>query len=842
MLTLGVPKVAIEAIADEVGADIVGRIELTGDYQFRFREVQTMDSLEEISEYLYGYPYIKYISLNTVAGVDIDYGSNDTVHSDGLTYERKYYYDSNNEYVYSYVTAKTQVESWNEASPSGDNWNLEKLHVPSAWDLVGVTQPVKVGVYDSYFSDVVIDNTIELHYNSILYNDNSYDNTNEEKFSDYAHGNNVAGITGARHNNLCGITGVATNVQLYGYSFAQNKDDNTIMGAKVGLTSLIGNQVKVINMSVGYSDTALIYGASHGNANAIKRIDDDADIMEAHLKTLLDQGYDFVIVQAAGNTRNDEFIKCNDPNHKYGYHVYEPNVDDASKKESGGTVAQYRYFMCNIKDSVVNDHIIVVGASGHYTNSYTNFTNLGDRVDVYAPGANILSLAPTDLDLSAVSSNNPIKGYSIMDGTSQATPHISGIAALMYQVKPSISAYSVKTIICDPANQVAVVTDNTRNNNTAVPMPDASICVQKAINIMDTTSFDVDWPMGVVAGKVIEHGTNSNEIANVSIQAIWNNTGDYNVCRDMYARNFKTDANGEFAASLPYGTYDILFFVEDGVDNYLPVVVKNVVINPNETTYIETIKMSKWTAQLYGNVKGIVKDAITGEEVSGATVKLRAGWDKTSGAYVTKLGGKARSATSDYDGTFSVSAPIGAYTAEIVKDGYITGYMNVVATAFAATDTGYDFSMSLSPVLPDDEYRIILTWGAVPRDLDSHLTYYKNGVQQFHVYYDSKTASMNGEVVAKLDLDDTSSYGPETVTITVSEDLLKDGELRYSVHNCSGGYTYLSESEATVNIYKGNEHLKTYHVTQNQSALVWHVFNLSSNGLEMKNVYDNSIN
>lgn len=258
-------------------------------------------------------------------------------------------------------------------------------------------------------------------------------------------------------------------------------------------------------------------------------------------------------------------------------------------------------------------------------------------------------------------------------------------------------------------------------------MPDASICVQKAKNIIDTTAFDVDWPMGTLSGSVTNVEKNEH-INNVSIQAIWNNTGDYNVCPDMYAKNFITDTEGAYSVPLPAGVYDILFYVNDGTRNYLPVVIKDVHIEPNETTYLENIKMTAWIANTSGSVKGIVKDAITGKDVSGATIKLRAGWNNTSGAYVTTLTKKTRSATSDTDGTFSISAPIGAYTAEIVKDGYITGYMNVVSTGSSTAISGYDFSMSLSPVLPDDEYRIVLTWGAVPRDLDSHLTYYKNGV------------------------------------------------------------------------------------------------------------------
>ena len=49
---------------------------------------------------------------------------------------------------------------------------------------------------------------------------------------------------------------------------------------------------------------------------------------------------------------------------------------------------------------------------------------------------------------------------------------------------------------------------------------------------------------------------------------------------------------------------------------------------------------------------------------------------------------------------------VGAYTAEISKDGYITAYVNIVSSP----NTSVHFS-TITPVLADNEYRIILTWG-----------------------------------------------------------------------------------------------------------------------------------
>lgn len=71
----------------------------------------------------------------------------------------------------------------------------------------------------------------------------------------------------------------------------------------------------------------------------------------------------------------------------------------------------------------------------------------------------------------------------------------------------------------------------------------------------------------------------------------------------------------------------------------------------------------------------------------------------------------------------------------------------------------------ITPVLSDDEYRIVLTWSSTPSDLDSHLSGPLSTGERFHVYYSDMSAFDNGETVATLDLDDTSSYGPETITL-----------------------------------------------------------------------------
>jgi hypothetical protein len=85
-----------------------------------------------------------------------------------------------------------------------------------------------------------------------------------------------------------------------------------------------------------------------------------------------------------------------------------------------------------------------------------------------------------------------------------------------------------------------------------------------------------------------------------------------------------------------------------------------------------------------------------------------------------------------------------------------------------------------------------LTWGERPSDLDSHL-FTPNG---FEVFFSSQ-GSLIAAPFASLDVDDTSSFGPEVVTVSQ----LMVGTYKYSVRNFSGQSNgFFSTSPARVEL------------------------------------------
>lgn len=164
---------------------------------------------------------------------------------------------------------------WTENNPEGNNWGLEAIHAESAWqyqDKLSRTSEgkaaIKVGISDAGFDM----NHEDLRLTSIT-----------SDVTEHYHGTHVAGTIGGIGNNGTGVTGVLWNA-------------DTIVKSQMGtsyVVELIQNGAKVVNCSWGLRFPSEASGRSGGieAANAMAK--------------LLDQGYDFLVVQSAGNSTLD---------------------------------------------------------------------------------------------------------------------------------------------------------------------------------------------------------------------------------------------------------------------------------------------------------------------------------------------------------------------------------------------------------------------------------------------------------------------------------------------------------------------------------------------------------
>jgi len=204
---------------------------------------------------------------------------------------------------------------------------------------------------------------------------------------DPTHGTHVSGIIAAVRNNGIGINGVADDVQIMAIRAVPDGDerDKDIANA---IRYAADHGAKVINMSFG------------------KPYSQDKKAVDEAVKYALKK--DVLLVQAAGNENEDIDTTANFPNRHF-----------LNGKEAGAW--------------------IVVGASGAHPDSTlkASFSNYGKTaVDVFAPGVQIYSSIPGSK-------------YAYFDGTSMASPVVAGLAALIREYHPKLSAMQVKQIILE---------------------------------------------------------------------------------------------------------------------------------------------------------------------------------------------------------------------------------------------------------------------------------------------------------------------------------------------------------------------------------------------------------
>jgi hypothetical protein len=137
---------------------------------------------------------------------------------------------------------------------------------------------------------------------------------------------------------------------------------------------------------------------------------------------------------------------------------------------------------------------------------------------------------------------------------------------------------------------------------------------------------------------------------------------------------------------------------------------------------------------------------------------------------------------------------------------------------------GQACSLGISPYL-----RITLRWGVGPLDLDAHFTGPTTPGPRFHCYYFNKL--INSGTICSLSLDDVSSFGPETITLTQQI----SGVYRFSIHDYSGRSlnpsSNLGNSQATVEICAPGGGVWRMYSVPNLPGTLWTVFELSGTTL-----------
>lgn len=319
--------------------------------------------------------------------------------------------------------------------------------------------------------------------------------------------------------------------------------------------------------------------------------------------------------------------------------------------------------------------------------------------------------------------------------------------------------------------------------------------------------------MGTLSGKVCKASDRSTPIGNASIAVYKGN--------DL-VKTVTASASGNYSLSLPeYDSYRIEISAPGYISfsSFAKVIFKT-------NTYTETFLMVEGTEDMTGTATGTISDALTGKGVEGVGLIIRKGWNNHS------YGDPVGSSLTDANGVYSVTLPLGNYTLCTYKEGYIAGMVNIVVQE-GTTDSQ---NGTITPVISGSSYRIVLAWGENPRDLDSHVEGPLSNGNGFHVYYSHKSQYDGDIEVCNLDVDNTTSYGPETITLNP----VASGTYYYYIYRFAGSGTVAS-SGAKIIVYQGENKLAEFNVPTDQgSGDYWNVFAIKDGQLIIQNTITSS--
>lgn len=214
------------------------------------------------------------------------------------------------------------------------------------------------------------------------------------------HGTHVAGIIGARGNNGIGISGISQTVSIIAMKIADSS------GALVGDLAAMA---KLVELKQNYGVNIVAANASYGGPTASQAERDAISLLNSA---------GILLVAAAGNSSS--------------------NTDGGRRNYPSGFDAP---------------NIIGVAATGN-NDSLAYYSSYGKTsIDVAAPGG----AQSSSNDPRGILSTLPNNTYGFYQGTSMATPYVTGLAALLKAAKPVATATEIRTAILNGVDKVAAL-------------------------------------------------------------------------------------------------------------------------------------------------------------------------------------------------------------------------------------------------------------------------------------------------------------------------------------------------------------------------------------------------
>lgn len=271
-----------------------------------------------------------------------------------------------------------------------DQWGLTTMGAQGAWDLETGASTVLIGIIDSGISMAATGGLDHPDLNSSRYTlgTDFVDGGTPRDLN--GHGTHVVGIAAAEGNNSEGVAGMN-------------------WGSPVHICRTLD---------------------AGGNGSSA----DFADAVEEIVDAAVAQGRKAVVNYSGGGAHNQTKRDAAQYAHDHGMILCAATGND----NAGPVIFPAAY-------SVDFDGVIAVGSTDA-NDTVSSFSNVGPEVTVVAPGRGILSTMPTyAVDIPAD------LNYDELDGTSMATPYVSGVVALMWSRHPGFTNTRIRQCLTDTA-------------------------------------------------------------------------------------------------------------------------------------------------------------------------------------------------------------------------------------------------------------------------------------------------------------------------------------------------------------------------------------------------------
>jgi len=312
---------------------------------------------------------------------------------------------------------------------------LTKIRANKAWDITTGSRQITIAVVDSgvdlkhpdleqniwFNKQEKVNNGIDDDQNGYIDdiygwdfvnndNDPNPDLSGKYTATGIRHGTVIAGIAGAQGNNAQGITGVSWSSKIMVLRVLDGEGYGTTDKVAEAIDYAVNNKADIINLSFVGTGKSLT--------------------LEKAIQRAYDAGV--IVVAAAGN--------------------------EVASGIDMGTEENMQYPVCH--DGPNGENWVLGVASVDNNDVLASFSNYGTKcIDLVAPGLRLFSTvyhSGSDTEFKEYYQN----GWT---GTSVSAPQVTGAAALIKGIKPSLSANQIKEIILESARNIDNINNNYKN-------------------------------------------------------------------------------------------------------------------------------------------------------------------------------------------------------------------------------------------------------------------------------------------------------------------------------------------------------------------------------------------